>query len=76
MNEVVRNRKQLDRRSFMTPAEFASELTAAGLPPDPVKKLTYLFEQARYGRGSNHKRDIEEAINCLTAITDSLNIAG
>ena len=74
MNKVVSNRKQMDRQSFSTPAEFASELTAAGLPSGPVNTLTILFERARYGRGSTRTTDAEEAIDCLTAITHSLDV--
>ena len=52
----------------MTPAEFAHHLINAGMPAEPIDRLTRLFEKARYSPRSSHTNEAEEAANCLTEI--------
>jgi hypothetical protein len=61
-------RRGLYREYAMTPAEFAVRLQSAGLPPEPVNRLTRLFESVRYGARISAQRDVDEAIACLTSI--------
>jgi hypothetical protein len=68
MGRVVDRRRGLARAASMTPAEFAGRLQAAGLPAQPVERLTRLFERARYGGRAAGKPEIEEAADCLGAI--------
>jgi hypothetical protein len=68
MSEVVSRTRGLYRREAMTPAEFASRLEHAGLPGDPVQRLTHLFESVRYGARKPAKKEINEAVSCLNAI--------
>ena len=68
MSRVLDVRRGLNREYAMTPAEFAVSLESAGLPPEPVKRLTRLFEAVRYGARSSAQRDVDEAIACLTSI--------
>jgi hypothetical protein len=68
MSSVVDKRKGLQRDHAMTPAEFASRLTRAGLPREPVEKLTRLFEAVRYGRQPAGPAEINEAMTCLGSI--------
>jgi hypothetical protein len=68
MSQVVDVRRGLFREFAMTPAEFALRLEAAGLPPEPVTRLTRLFESVRYGTRISTQGDVDEAIACLTAI--------
>lgn len=68
MSDAVSDRKNLQRRSSMTPAEFAMHLEEAGLPGDAVRRLTRLFEGVRYGQRKAGPKDVNEAVACLTAI--------
>jgi hypothetical protein len=68
MSRVVDVRRGLYREYAMTPSEFAVRLQSAGLPPEPVARLTRLFESVRYGARTSAQRDVDEAIACLTSI--------
>jgi hypothetical protein len=68
MSEVVSRTRGLYRQEAMTPAEFAFRLEHAGLPSDPVQRLTHLFESVRYGMRKPAKDEINEAVLCLNAI--------
>lgn len=68
MSEVVSHKRGLYRQAAMTPAEFAYRLERAGLPGNPVRRLTRLFESARYGAHKPAQTEINEAVSCLNAI--------
>lgn len=68
MTRVVRSGRGLEREEFMTPREFEDLLSARGIPADPVRRLTRLFEKARYGRSKPGRQDENDAIDCLNAI--------
>lgn len=68
MSRVVDARRGLFREYAMTPAEFALRLENAGLPREPVNRLTRLFEAVRYGGRTSAQIDVDEAIACLTSI--------
>jgi len=68
MSRVVDARRGLYREFAMTPSEFAVRLQSAGLPHEPVNRLTRLFESVRYGARTSAQRDVDEAIACLTSI--------
>jgi len=68
MSEVVSRTRGLQRQDAMTPAEFARRLERAGLPSDPVRRLTRLFEAVRYGARKPANNEIKEAVSCLNAI--------
>ena len=68
MSEVVSRTRGLYRQEAMTPAEFAFRLERAGLPGDPVRRLTRLFEAVRYGARKPARNEINEAVSCLNAI--------
>ena len=68
MSRVVSERQGLRREYAMTPSEFAERLKNAGLPREPVSRLTRLFEAARYGARTSTQDDIDEAVDCLTSI--------
>ncbi|MBV6396170.1 MAG: hypothetical protein HFACDABA_01763 [Anaerolineales bacterium] len=68
MSDSVSRRRGLHRDSAMTPDEFASHLTRSGLPADPVRRLTRLFESVRYGARSAGDRERDEASACLSDI--------
>jgi ABC-type multidrug transport system fused ATPase/permease subunit len=68
MSRVVSERQGLRREYAMTPSEFAERLENAGLPREPVSRLTRLFEAVRYGARTSTQNDIDEAVDCLTSI--------
>jgi hypothetical protein len=68
MSRVVDARRGLYREYAMTPAEFAVCLENAGLPREPVNRLTRLFEAVRYGARISAQNDVDEAITCLKSI--------
>jgi hypothetical protein len=68
MSMVVGKRKGLHREQAMTPAEFSARLTRAGLPREPVERLTGLFEAVRYGRQPAGDVQVNEAITSLGSI--------
>jgi hypothetical protein len=68
MSTVLSARRGLFRDYAMTPSEFAERLEKAGLPPEPVNRLTHLFETVRYGARISAQSDVDEAISCLSSI--------
>jgi hypothetical protein len=68
MSAAVSRKRGLVRKEAMTPAEFARRLEQAGLPGDPVRRLTRLFESVRYGAKQSSQNEINEAVSCLKAI--------
>jgi hypothetical protein len=68
MSDTVLDKKNLDRSASMTPSEFAVRLEHAGLPSDAVRRLTRLFESARYGGHRSDPVAVNEAVACLTTI--------
>jgi hypothetical protein len=68
MSQALDQERGLQRQEAMTPREFASRLEQAGLPSDPVRRLTRLFEKARYGGRKSSREEVNEAVSCLTAI--------
>jgi hypothetical protein len=68
MSEVVMQKRDMERGKSRTASEFATKLISAGLPGDMVRRLTRLFESARYGMRESQLVEIEEAKACLTEI--------
>jgi len=68
MSNVVEEKKGLHREIAMTPAEFAARLSRAGLPHEPIERLTSLFESVRYGGEHPGQSQINEAVLSLTSI--------
>lgn len=68
MGEVVNTRRGVRRAPATTPREFARRLEDAGLPADAVRRLTGLFESARYGVDRSSQSDVDEALACLGSI--------
>ena len=68
MNSAIKKELGLARDRAMTARDFEDYLTAKGLPSAPLRTLTRLFEQARYGRFTPGNDDEAAAIGCLTEI--------
>ncbi len=68
MSNAVQEKQGLHREQAMTPTEFSARLSRAGLPREPIERLTRLFESVRYGRQTAGQREIDEAVLSLTSI--------
>ena len=71
MVDTVQKQRSVRRDMDITPAEFAVILERTGLPVSAVQRLTSLFERVRYGGKKSTRREIEEAVDCLTEIADA-----
>ncbi|MBN1305192.1 MAG: DUF4129 domain-containing protein [Anaerolineales bacterium] len=68
MSAAVDRKRGLQRKLTMTPAEFSKRLEQAGLPVEPVRQLTRLFEKARYGQSGSDQTEANQALSCLQAV--------
>lgn len=71
MGQVLNAQRGLEREQAMTPREFERYLREAGIPGEPVRRLTRLFEGVRYGDRPPDKDQEEQAIVCLTFIIEA-----
>jgi hypothetical protein len=72
MATAVSDKRGLSRQIAMTPAEFAHRLEQAGIPSEPVRRLTRLFEKARYSSHATSSEDVKEAVACMNSILASI----
>lgn len=68
MVRAVAESRGVQRGNAVTPHEFIQTLVQHGLPERPVRRLTELFEDARYGHLSSTPRQQMEATGCLEEI--------
>lgn len=71
MTRVLAEQRGIERRRNMTTREFEAHLRALKLPDEPVKRLTRLFEDVRYGTKVPGKLEERQAITSLTAIVEA-----
>jgi len=75
MNRVVKEELGVARGTAMTARDFEQILQSKGLPGAPLRTLTRLFEQARYGAFAPGDEDEAAAITCLTEIINAVEAA-
>jgi len=68
MERVIAQERGIERARSVTPREFETYLVEKNIPRNPILKLTFLFEKARYGNQSLNEKDEQDAVNCLFAI--------
>jgi len=76
MMQIVRDEHGIERRESVTPREFERLLSARGIPDQPIRELTRLFEKARYGNRASEHQDEMDAVNCLSAIRKTGQVDG
>jgi hypothetical protein len=76
MNDVVDAQRGLSRRKDLTASEYAARLEGAGLPGDAVRRLTRLFEAARYGTRNANREEMVEAVACLNSVLYACGVSG
>jgi hypothetical protein len=74
MSDVVDAQRGLSRRKDLTANEFSARLEGAGLPAQAVRRLTRLFEAARYGTGQASHEEMLEAVACLQMILHTCGV--
>ena len=70
MSRVVSEQRGIQRGPAMTPREFEHYLEEKGLPGEPVRQLTRLFEEVRYGTTLPDENAKHQAVASLTAIAE------
>ncbi len=68
MSLVLQEDRGLEREEFMTTVEFEKLLEKEGVPGEPIRELTRLFNMARYGSWQPNPEDEQKAIGCFDAI--------
>ncbi len=68
MINILKLEHGIERDEALTPREFERLLEASGIPDEPIRQLTNLFERVRYGSKPTTEKDEQEAINSLAAI--------
>lgn len=68
MSQALQEEQGLGREVFMTVQEFELLLQSRGVPAEPVRQLTHLFEMVRYGRHTPRVQDEQIALSSLKAI--------
>jgi hypothetical protein len=66
---LVEEARGIARGTAVTPGEFAALLESAGLPAPPVRGLTSVFEEVRYGNADPSPETERRAIRSLDEIT-------
>ncbi len=72
MGQAVQAQRGIERQPAMTTREFESLLAGQGIPAAPLHQLTRLFEAFRYGKSQSDAEEESEALECLAAISASL----
>jgi hypothetical protein len=70
MVQVLNEFRGIHRGADMTPHEFQERLEEKGFPREPVRALTALFEDVRYGQKTPGKYEEQRAVSSLTSIVD------
>ena len=68
MSKTIIIERGIERSTGMTPREFEGSLVRMGFPEQPVRDLTHLFEDVRYGGHAKQEEKIELAKTSLRKI--------
>jgi hypothetical protein len=71
MTRVLAEQRGIRRKESMTTREFEEYLRALNLPDAPIKRLTRLFEDVRYGTVVPGAKEEQQAISSLAAIAEA-----
>jgi hypothetical protein len=71
MSAVINQQRGIQRSQAMTPHEFEQYLASNGLPGEPVRQLTHLFEEVRYGDLPAGAAEEQVALTSLSAIVEA-----
>jgi hypothetical protein len=68
MGLLLQKERRIRREQAMTPREFIRHLESKGIPSRPVRQLTHLFEEVRYGRREHGTNEEQLALLSLNEI--------
>jgi hypothetical protein len=68
MSQVLSEQRGVHRESAMTPHEFERLLIKLGFPSEPIRTITHLFEEVRYGSIQQGENGMQMAVSSLNAI--------
>ena len=68
MSDALSRQQGLTREHFMTAREFETYLESRGVPAQPVRKLSSIFESARYSEDIPTLQDKQQCLESLQAI--------
>ncbi len=68
MSDVLRRNNNVSRHTGMTARDFEKHLARLGFDDEHIRRLTRLFEAARYSPDTPGPDEEAEAVACLTAI--------
>lgn len=68
MSDALSQHQEINREEMMTPREFETLLSGYALPQEPIRELTDLFEQVRYGKKQLGQQEEKKCRDCLSAI--------
>lgn len=68
MSQVLSKQRGVFRENAMTPHEFELVLIRLGFPAEPIRTLTHLFEEVRYGSIQQEENGMQTAISSLNAV--------
>jgi hypothetical protein len=68
MSELLATERGIERGQTVTPREFEERLVKLGLPSEPVRTLTRIFEEVRYGSIPAGQKQEYMAVQSLVAI--------
>lgn len=75
MSHILGAERSIHRAPAYTPREFETELIEHGLPAEPVRSLTRLFEDVRYGHEKAGEAEQQRAIGSLDAIIEACKMS-
>jgi hypothetical protein len=71
MSAAVAKYRGIQRQDTMTPREFEHQLAQLGFPAEPVRRLTRMFEAARYGSQTPGEAEEQQTMQSLAAIMNA-----
>ena len=70
MCRIADEQRNIRRQESMTTREFENVLLEEGLPVESVDRITRLFERVRYGSEELAQEEEQEALQCLSEISE------
>jgi hypothetical protein len=70
MCRIADEKRNIRRQESMTTREFENVLLEEGLPVESVDRITRLFERVRYGAEHLAQEEEQEALRCLSEISE------
>jgi hypothetical protein len=70
MQQTLQEQQGIERHPYLTAHEFETLLHGRGIPPQPLERLTHLFEFVRYSPHPPGPQDEQDALESLAAVAE------